>query len=135
MGNVKSAISSHNRKLLEQSTPEEAAIICNCRAENECPLTGKCLTKNIVYKAEVTTANEKDAREYIGMTATTFKERYSNHKKSFSNERYATATELSKYVWKLRASGKEAFIKWSTLKHAIPRSAGARRCNLCLAEK
>ena len=61
--NVKRVISSHNRKLLEQSSTEETANNCNCRVESGCAVKGKCLTKNIVYKDVLTTANEKDARD------------------------------------------------------------------------
>lgn len=138
MGNIKSVISSHNHQLLESrsaATELTQKDNCSCKIKSECPLQGSCLTKNIVYKAEITSTNEEDAKEYIGMTATTFKERYRNHKTSINNERYATETELSKYVWKLKASGKPVNIKWSILKRASPRSAGGQRCDLCLTEK
>ena len=36
------------------------------------------------------------------MTASTFKERYRNHIKSFNHKRYSNDTELSKYIWKLK---------------------------------
>jgi hypothetical protein len=39
------------------------------------------------------------------MTANYFKERYRNHKKSFTNATYKNETELSKYIWKLKQSG------------------------------
>ena len=71
----------------------------------------------------------------FGMTATTFKERYRNHKSSINNKRHANDAELSKHVWKLKDSGKQVNIKWSILKHATPRKAGDLRCNLCLTEK
>ena len=45
-------------------------------------------------------------KEYIGMTSTTFKERFRNHKTSINNKRHPTETELSKYVCKLKDSGK-----------------------------
>ena len=70
-----------------------------------------------------------------GMTATTFKERYRNYKTSINNKHYATETELSKYVWKQKNSGKTVNIKWSILRHATPRKPGTRRCNLCPTEK
>ena len=55
---------------------------CNCRAESKCPLDGKCLTTSIVYKAEITPTDTQETKEYIGITAGPFKERYNNHKKS-----------------------------------------------------
>jgi hypothetical protein len=47
------------------------------------PLNEKCLTSNVVYKAEITTPHDGTSKEYIGMTSTEFKVRYINHKKSF----------------------------------------------------
>jgi hypothetical protein len=44
-----------------------------------------CLTKDLVYQAKVKTKDNNDIKTYIGMTATTFKERYRNHKKSFND--------------------------------------------------
>ena len=69
------------------------------------------------------------------MTAGTFKKRYANHKKSLNVPRYSAETELSKYAWKLKKSGKQYNIKWSILKRARAYTAGAARCNLCLEEK
>ena len=66
------------------------------------------------------------------MTATTSKEKYRNHRTSTNNKRYATETELSKYVWKLDDSGKLINIKWSILRHATPRNAGKKRCYICI---
>ena len=55
----------------------------DCRKANVCPLNEKCLTSNVVYKAEITTPHDGTTKEYIGMTSTEFKVRYRNHKKSF----------------------------------------------------
>ena len=55
-----------------------------------------CLSSSIVYKAEVTTRDNGEVKEYIGMTANSFKERYNNHKKSFNISKYEKETELSK---------------------------------------
>jgi hypothetical protein len=103
---------------------------CNCRNKDECPLDGNCLTKSIVYKAEITTTDVGETKEYIGMTAGTFKARYANHKKSINLPRYSNETELSKYAWKLKQSNRP-----SVLSHASPYTAGANSCNLCLEEK
>ena len=138
MENVKSEISKHNHQILRHSQNIENTVTsgnCNCKVKTSCPLQGNCLTKNIIYKAEVSTSNENDVKEYIGMTATTFKERYRNHKTSINNKHYTSETELSKYVWKQKNSGKTVSIKWSILRHAAPRKPGSRRCNLCLTEK
>ena len=48
------------------------------------------------------TKEDNDIKTYIGMTATTFKDRYRNHKKSFEVIKHDNDTELSKHVWKLK---------------------------------
>ena len=90
------------------------------RPRGTCPLDGNCLTKSIVYKAEITTTDVGETKEYIGMTAGTFKARYANHKKSINSPRYSNETELSKYAWKLKQSNRPYTIKWSVLSHASP---------------
>ena len=69
-----------------------------------CPLSGKCLTENIIYQATVlSVANGKQAtNKYIGLTGTTFKTRYSNHKADMNNIKKRNSTALSDFVWKLK---------------------------------
>ena len=57
--NIKSTISNHNHELLSNDPPASAQ--CSCKNEKECPLDGKCLVKNIVYKAEIASQNSKNA--------------------------------------------------------------------------
>ena len=41
--------------------------LCNCRNKNLCPLKNKCLTKNVICKATVTTKEEiKECVEALG---------------------------------------------------------------------
>ncbi len=69
------------------------------------------------------------------MTATTFKDRYRNHKKSFDDIKHESETELSKHVWKLKLSKKQCKINWSILSRASSIKAGGNNCSLCLEEK
>ncbi len=108
---------------------------CTCRDKKTCPLQEKCMTKDIVYKATITTSNTTSTKHYIGMTASTFKERYRNHIKSFNHKRYSNDTELSKYIWKLKDNKQDFDITWSVLKQSISYTGGSKRCNLCLEEK
>ncbi len=108
---------------------------CTCRDKKTCPLQEKCMTKDIVYKATITTSNTNSTKHYIGMTASTFKERYRNHIKSFNHKRYSNDTELSKYIWKLKDNKQDFDITWSVLKQSISYTGGSKRCNLCLEEK
>ncbi len=73
MNNVKSIISKHNTHITGRSKPQcEVIDPCTCRDKKTCPLREKCMTKDIVYKATVTTSNTNSTKHYIGMTASTF---------------------------------------------------------------
>jgi hypothetical protein len=109
MTNIKNTISNHNRHLLVRKNKSFDG--CNCRTKDECPLDGNCLTKSIVYKAEITSTDVGETKEYIDMTAGTFKARYANHKKSINSPRYSNEAEFSKYAWKLKQSNRPYNIK------------------------
>ena len=133
MPNMASIISGHNRKVTgtSEQLSEEG---CNCRGGNaSCILQGRCQTKNMVYKCTVSTQEER--KEYIGLTANTFKERYSGHKTSFNNENYAHSTTLSTYIWGLKRSKTPYSISWSIQRLAPPYSKETQVCQLCLTEK
>ena len=70
MENIKWTIYNHNHELLSNDLPASAQ--CNCKDEKECPLDGKFLVKNIVYKAEIASQNGP-VKTYIGMTLTALK--------------------------------------------------------------
>ncbi|KAJ8024103.1 hypothetical protein HOLleu_36733 [Holothuria leucospilota] len=137
MPNIKSIVQVHNNRTLSKSKVSGTADsqkLCNCRRKENCPLHGKCLTRSIVYAADVST--ETGTMTYIGMTGGEFKSRYNNHKKTFTNKKYAKDTELSKHIWKLKDSGKKYTIEWRILRYVPPNTNRAqRRCNLCLEEK
>ena len=141
MNNVKRVISSHNKRVLREtksareSTKDGSKQLCNCRNANECPLNNMCLTKDLFYQAEVKTKEDNDIKTYIGMTATTFKDRYRNHKKSFEDIKHEHDTELSKHVSKLKLDKKQFSIYWSILSRASSVKAGGNSCNLCREEK
>ena len=116
MPNVKQIIDGHNKITLnkaEQNTStNNIEKKCNCRKNKECPLSGECLTKEIVYQATVKT--QKSTETYIGLTANEFKTRWRNHKTSFKNGKKKNDTELSnKYVWQLKDRNQEYDITWN----------------------
>ena len=82
-----------------------------------------------------TASNGNDTKHYIGMTSSTFKERYRNHIKSFAHKKYSNETELSKHIWHLKQNKTDFTIKWSIIKKSISYTGGSKRCNLCLEEK
>lgn len=138
MNNVSSIISAHNTRLLQHhnntptlTEPRE----CNCRNMNGCPLQGKCLSKSIIYRATVTTNDQSADEHYIGLTDTTFKQRYYNHMSSFRNEGKRSSTELSKHIWALKDQNIDYNIKWSIVRRAASYNKTTGRCNLCLYEK
>ena len=49
---------------------------------------------------------------YYGLTKTSFKKRYGNHKRSFIDEQHKNDTELSKYIRDLTGVHKVPTIKW-----------------------
>ena len=100
--NLGSIISSHNKHILNSNNTEYG---CNCNNRDECRLESECLTPRIVYRADVTN-NKNDEHKYcFGISDTPFKEHYENHKTSFRHRSHQTATDLSKYYWKLVDKG------------------------------
>ena len=71
---------------------------------------------------------------YIG-AAENFKLRYANHQKSFRHEQYKNETELSKYIWKLKAENVNYRIEWKILRKTSGYNKISKSCNLCLREK
>ena len=114
MKNVNSIIKSHNRKTIKNflDKKEKEGKMCNCRQKENCPLQGKCLTSQIIYKAIVTNTNSNTQKIYIGQTGGKFKDRYRNHTKSFKAERYSNDTELSKHIWQLKKNNHAHQIIW-----------------------
>ena len=132
MPNVMNLIKQHNSKILRKDQ-DKIQRSCNCRIKESCPLNGKCLHQCMVYKAEVTT--NTTYKEYYGTSEGEFKSRYNNHTQSFRHISHINDTELSKYLWRLKANGTDYHLKWSVKSHASRYKCGTRRCDLCLTEK
>ena len=131
--NFKKIISAHNSKILKEKTPDPP---CNCLDKEDCPLDGKCRASNIVYQATLTTEENPPAVEtYVGLTATEFKDRYRNHKKSLKNKNYSSETSLSVKVWELEKKKTPYKLKWRIFGRAQPFSPISGVCNLCTLEK
>ena len=78
MKNMDSIICGHNHDILN---PKHKSIGCNCRKKDSCPLNGKCLTPKVMYHANVSHKANNDEKFFGGLAKTTFKGRYSNHKR------------------------------------------------------
>ena len=72
---------------------------------------------------------------YIGLAASTFKERFRNHVKSFTHTRYKNDTCLSKEVWNLNRRKITFDLSWSVLGKAASYNPENRFCKLCNLEK
>ena len=136
MPSMKAVIASHNKKVLQNTEPERNTKTCNCARGRKCPLEGKCLTTNIIYKASISEVNKTVKKTYFGACATTFKERFRNHTKSFKHAKYKTDTELSKEFWRLKKkTKKDPIVQWEIVKRAPAYNQATKRCTLCLQEK
>ena len=123
MRNIDSILSTHNKNILK---PKQTTFGCNCRNRNNCPLSSECLTPNIIYRADVTTANEH--KFYYGTSETTFKQRYNNHLRDTKYVKYQNSTELAKYLWQLKNNNISYQIKW-TIASKIYGYANSLTCN------
>ena len=89
----------------------------------------------IYIYSELKVKTPTEERTYIGLTASSFKTRYTSHKASFTHREKSNHTELSKYIWKLKDNSVPFNLIWSIKKHARPYNPRSKRCNLCLWEK
>ena len=133
MPNMMSIINNHNKNLLHPHTNDKD-LPCNCKNLQDCPLNEKCRTKFIIYKASISTPNSP-TQHYFGCCETEFKTRFYNHRQSFNHRNKANATELSKTLWKYKDKGIKPRITWSIVCKSFAYTSGAKRCNLCSAEK
>ena len=152
MPNMAKILSSHNVKLLDEANTPATNVeniptntpvtnvenipikTCNCRNKETCPLSGKCLSKNLIYQATVTSTDNGQIVEnkYIGLTSTTIKERIANHR---TDMKYATkrkSTSLSEFIWKLKDKNTLYDIKWKIMEHANPFCEGVRNVSCVL---
>ena len=151
MPNMQCTISKHNKQVLQKhntnsnetttdnsnntnnKTQKQAG--CNCRNKAECPVPGDCLQKGVIYQATVTRKDNNSTKNYIGLTAGTFKKRHGNHKSDFKHCKYRKSTTLSEHIWKLKDKNIDFEIKWKYVDKGVEYKPGARTCNLCNKEK
>ena len=99
-------------------------------------MNGLCNLDNAVYQAIINPKEDiSDKKYYIGVSSTSWKIRYGNHKFSSSHEHQKNQTALSKHYWGLRDKELTPDILWSILKRSSNPKSFDSRCNLCLEEK
>ena len=135
---MKSFLDKHNKTILKKHTNR----LKRRQKTLQLPTTsviystdGKCLTRSVVYKAEVTSMDNNTTQTYIGVTANDFKARYRNNLKSLRKEKYKHETELSKHVWNLKRKQWQFSIRWAIVKQIPASRNGKLNCILCLEEK
>ena len=130
--NISQIIKKHNQKI---ANPKCKATnpSCNCRVKSQCPLQGKCSTQSVIYKATATTPSTTP-KTYIGVTEGPFKQRYSQHKLSFTHPKYKQSTTLSKFIWDSKTAGTTPEVSWAIAKSVPAYSNITKRCLLCLTE-
>ena len=136
MPNVKSIINAHNKKVLANSatTDQVNTTNCNCQKRNPCPVNGECLTKGVIYQADVHAGTE--IKTYVGSTGRRFKVRYYEHSQDINHDKKTQRTELAKFIWTLKKKNEKYTINWKLIrKLKNHRNVIPKICSLCNWEK
>ena len=80
------------------------------------------------------TEEDQTARNYTGLTSTTFKARLGVHNQSF-RDRDVNQTSLSKHIWELKDKNIKHTVSWRMVDKAKPFSPVTGVCALCIKEK
>ena len=116
--------------------PSAQARTCNCINKYKRPWSNECLSNNVLYKGNITSASENYRNKINhGISETKLKWRYTNRRKSFKNRNYKTDIELSNEMWKLKEQNKNADISCEILGIHQSYNTSTKRCMLCLNKK
>ena len=96
-------------------------------------MENQCLTLQIVYCVHVSNNKDNETHFHYGLTETSVKKTYGNHKMSFIHEQHKKDTELSKSISDLTSSHKAPTMKWCIFRN-IHRNAKSDFCKLSLTE-
>ena len=130
---MKLTINSHKRKILYPPVNSQSRT-CNCIKKTDYPLQEKCLSKNTLYQADISSKNFQ-TKIYCSISKAKFKTRFLNHKKSFNHEKHKNDTQLSNELWNIKASIEELVLVWKILGQYQPYNVNTKRYLLCLNEK
>ena len=97
-------IRQHNSTIInsQPSAPDNAGSTskCNCRVKANSPMNGEWMVQSVVYRATV--RSQDTEKDYTGLTASTFKQRFNSHQHSMRHRKHRHSTALSNYVWSLK---------------------------------
>ena len=129
--NMAKIINSKNAKVLAEKERNENVKECSCPKGKICPMGGKCLQKNVIYNATVSTENDEET--YIGLCSTNFKSRLAIHKQSFKNEN-TNQTSLRKHILKLKSENMPYELSWRIIDRGNIFNPVSNVCQLCIRE-
>ena len=135
MPSLKQKMDGRNKSTLQKTTTPPILKECNCRRPADCPMAGNCLKSSVVYHATVTTEDSKLAQTYVGLTETSFKARFANHKSAFNDQSKRQHRAQQACLAFEGSQGLKFQITWRILKQTSPYSPASNRCNLCQWEK
>ena len=108
---------------------------CNCRNKKNCSLDEKCVTPNIIYKAQFTSNQLKyNQKNYIRTTEVDFKQWFNSNTKLFNIEHYDSHTDLSKQYWAKNRHDVTPKVTWRIIRKCTHFNTSKRKCYLCLNE-
>ena len=98
-------------------------------------MNGACLKETLVYYATIS-CKDKNYKLKLkkGSYKTSFKKRYSNHKKSFNVPLYKHDTKLPTEYWNLKMKQQNPQISWKIKGIYESYNPTSKRCNLSLTE-
>ena len=111
MPNLKSQINSYNQNIF-RAQPQSTPKTYNCLKKEGCPMNGFCLTKSLLYYATITSDKENYTKLCKGICETTFKKRYTNHKKSCNVPTYKNDIKLSTEYWAFKTKQLNPKVSW-----------------------
>jgi hypothetical protein len=136
--NMKSVLDAHNRGIIDNNNGSGTNIDsrnCNCRRAQDCPFEGSCLSKNVIYRADVSIPSDPSkCKVYIGSTTRAVKVRCGEHKADCNNTS-GRSTKLSKYILSLKEQNKEYNIRWKIINTSNQSTPSVRFCTLCNLER
>ena len=133
-----SLISAHNKRILaEYGKTSKEKRMCNCKGGvPSCPVQGQCQRKDVVYCGKVDVPTKPHlSKTYVGLTSTTFKERWRNHNTTINNRDSQQKTTLSTYIWDLKDQGLQPTTTFTLMRNAAKYTIERDSCNLCIQEK
>ena len=130
MPNIKSAINSHNTKILRSPVNNQRRTCIN---KSNCPLQEKCLSQ-IHYIKQILVRKTFKQKFIMAYQKQNLKQDIRTIKNP-STTKSTKMTLLSNELWKIKASKEEPVLVWKILGQYQPYNVNTKRCLLCLNEK